>query len=132
MNYDIEINGEWYISVRGTAKAYEVDFTAIHYHIKQNPDNFEDHIIDLNDRNALKNFQTVFSTKQKQAHGKWLDKFVFTEIGTLLNNSPKTIPIKMWKSKLAVRAYAINLGVNFESYPNLDNFLSKYLDIPYF
>lgn len=29
----------------------------------------------------------------------YLDKFAFYKIGTLLNNSPKTIPIKAWQTK---------------------------------
>ena len=34
---------------------------------------------------------------------QWLDKFAFYKIGTLLNSSPITNPIKMWKSELVIR-----------------------------
>jgi len=39
------------------------------------------------------------------AHGKrkWLDKFAFYKIGTLLSDSPKTIPIKAWQTKCLVK-----------------------------
>ena len=58
-------------------------------------DSFQLNIINLNEKNTIKIFNGVFSPKQKQAHGIWLDKFSFLEIGALLRSSPKTIPIKM-------------------------------------
>lgn len=88
----MEVDGVWYISVKGTAKAYEVKVQTIHYHIKQNPDIFDDHV-------GLKKIFKPNSHTQKY----FMDKFAFLEIGTLLNNSPKIIPIKAWKSKLVIR-----------------------------
>ena len=94
MSYDIEINDQLYISVKGTAKAYDVKVQTIHYHIRQNPDIFENHII--SQKGLKKIFKDLLSQKQQMAPDrKWLDKFAFYKIGTLLNSSPKTIPIKV-------------------------------------
>lgn len=94
-NIPIEINGKLYISVKGTTKAYEKDEGTIRHHIRNNPEIFEDHVVDLKKITDKKKFSPYFSDKQLKAHGIWLDKFAFYKIGTLLNSSPITNPIKM-------------------------------------
>lgn len=69
----IEIDGVWYISVKGTAKAYEKEYRTIHYHINNKSEIFEGYIISGKiEKEKLFQFLTP---KQLKAHGKWLDKF---------------------------------------------------------
>lgn len=104
MNYDNSVDEEWYISVKGTAKAYDLKSEEqIRYHIRKNPNIFEDHIIDLKDITTQKKSVLYFSPKQLKAHGKWIDEFALIELGTLLNSSPITDPIKAWQTQLEVR-----------------------------
>lgn len=49
----------------------------------------------------MKKSKGLLTPKEKTTLNKlWLDEFAFIEIGTLLNSSPKTNLIKVWKSKL--------------------------------
>ncbi len=91
----IEVDGIWYISVKGTAKAYNISIKTIHYHMDQNQNIFNNHFINLKENTFPKKLEAYFTSKQLKAHDKWLDKFTFLEIGTLLNDSPKMIPIKV-------------------------------------
>ena len=40
----VEVDGEWYISVKGTAKAYEVKINTIQYQLNNNLKIFENHV----------------------------------------------------------------------------------------
>ena len=40
----VEVDGEWYISVKGIAKAYGVDKSTIHKQLNTNQLVFEDHV----------------------------------------------------------------------------------------
>jgi len=90
----IEVDGEWYISVKGTAKSYKKTSAGIRYQIDIHPEIFDNHIIDLKKDAKKEKLFPYFSKEQLTSHGKWLDKFAFYKIGILLNSSPKTIPIK--------------------------------------
>jgi len=58
-----------------------------------------------------KKFQTILTQSERRApKKKWLDEFAFLEIGTLLNSSPKTDLIKMWKSKLSNISFVDGAG----------------------
>lgn len=95
------IDGKVWISVKGTAKAYGVKTGTISYHIRKNSDTFNDHIID---QKALLKKLKVLSSREKMSQLKiWLDKFAFYKIGTLLNSSPITDPIKAYQTQLEER-----------------------------
>ena len=79
-----EIDGEVWISVKGTAKAYGVNSQTIHYHIKQNPNIFDNHL-DL----------------QKY----YMDKFAFYNIGTLLRRPPTINPISKWQTQIKTQEF---------------------------
>lgn len=97
------IDGEWYISVKGTAKAYKKHPQSIKDHINKHPDIFKNHII-LQNELCQKFFDTTSSMKGKNVYGKkWLDEIAFFDIGTLLNDSPITIPIKNWQREVTRR-----------------------------
>ena len=91
----VEVNGKSYISVKETAKAYDLkQGEQIRYHIRKHPDIFNNHVI--SQKTLQKKSVVLLSSKEKHAQLKlWLDKFAFYKIGTLLNSSPKTIPIKV-------------------------------------
>ena len=99
----VEIDGKWYISVKGTSKAYDLKSgQQISYHIRENYDIFDGHVIDQ--RSLLKTSKVILSPNEKRAQLKlWLDKFAFIEIGTLLNSSPITDPIKEWQTQIEKR-----------------------------
>ena len=67
----IEVGGARYISVKGIAKAYNVDESTIQYHIEK---------MSLNK--------------------KWFDKVTFYKIGTLLHHPPIIDPISAWHSQI--------------------------------
>lgn len=63
---------------------------------------FENHITKT--KAFIKKFGTLFSqTEKMNPRQKWLDKFAFVEIGTLLDDSPKTILIKFKLIVLSMR-----------------------------
>lgn len=59
----------------------------------------------MDEKANKKKFSELLTSKQKMAHGKrlWLDKFAFYKIGTLLNSSPITDPIKAWQTQIEKR-----------------------------
>lgn len=67
----IEVGGARYISIKGIAKAYNVDESTIQYHIEK---------MSLNK--------------------KWFDKVTFYKIGTLLHHPPIIDPISAWHTQI--------------------------------
>ena len=67
----MEVGGARYISIKGIAKAYNVDERTIQYHIEK-----------------------------MSLDKKWFDKVIFYKIGTLLHHPPIIDPISKWHSQI--------------------------------
>lgn len=81
----IKINGIWYISVKGTAKSYNVNPRTIRNQIDNNLNIFTDNHVKTTGT-LEKKFPTYFTNlERKNPKKQWLDKFAFYKVGTLLN-----------------------------------------------